>query len=528
MKNKHITYIFKSLVLLGLFLTYSCSDYLDQNPDNRIKLDTEVKIKKSLTSAYPKASYWALTEMASDNADEDGTGKYSPYNLIQEQSYKWMDVIGEDNDTPYSIWSQFYASIQTACAALDALETLEAEGKITNRTEAAAIESEARLCRAYGHFILVNLFSKTYGSTSNTDLGIPYVLKPEKHLIVTYERGTVEGVYKKIEEDLTVALKNVGDINQNITKYHWNKTAAYAFAARFYLYYQKYDKAIEYANLALGDNPSTKLRPWLADGMLISSNNPDPAFNRYVSANQECNFLLVPAESLWGRISGPYSIGLGMTLKDITTKEIAPDGNLPVGGKVKYRYITYLSGGKVVCIKFKEYFEYFDKVAGIGWTHIVQPLFTADETLLTRAEAYTLSNQLDKAVTDLDMFTKNFTYYNNPISSSKETLLKFSREQTAYDPSSFDKPSGKKTINRADLSEDQKDIINPILQARRCLTIHEGLRWFDINRYNIEIYRRKIFNGAILVTDRLKVDDPRRAFQIPQQMVAAGIEPNPR
>lgn len=43
-------------------------------------------------------------------------------------------------------------------------------------------------------------------------------------------------------------------------KYHFNKKAAYAFAARFSLYYMNYDKTIEYANAVLGNNPASVLR----------------------------------------------------------------------------------------------------------------------------------------------------------------------------------------------------------------------------------------------------------------------------
>jgi hypothetical protein len=39
-------------------------------------------------------------------------------------------------------------------------------------------------------------------------------------------------------------------------KYHFNRKAAYAFAARFNLYYQKWDKAISIRHKVLGNNPS--------------------------------------------------------------------------------------------------------------------------------------------------------------------------------------------------------------------------------------------------------------------------------
>ena len=355
---------------------------------------------------------------------------------------------------------------------------------------------------------------------------VPYVLESEKNLIVEYERGTVEYVYSKINEDIEDALPHVRKINQTVKKYHWNKEAAYAFAGRFNLYYKQYKKAIDYFTIALGDNPGSSLRNWRADG--ANAFNVDIACNQYIAADQTTNYLLIPTETLWGRISGPYKLGVGMAMQSITMSEIAPNATLPVGGGLLYSYNTYLAGAKVILIKIKEYFEYFDKLGGIGWTHIVQPVFTADIALLERAEAYALSGDLDLATADLDTFVKAFTYYKAGNTTSKEVLIAYYEGLENYDPLAYFKPSPKKAINLQGLSDDQKNVLHGILHAKRMLTVHEGHRWFDIRRYDIEIYRRIIEDGNIVLTDRLPVGDKRRTFQIPQQMVAAGIEANPR
>ena len=63
---------------------------------------------------------------------------------------------------------------------------------------------------------------------------------------------------------------------------------------------------------------------------------------------------------------------------------------------------------------------------------------------------------------------------------------------------------------------------------RRIATLNEGLRWPDIKRYGIVIYRRSIANNNIVVTDEMPVNDARRAMQIPKSVVLAGMQPNPR
>ena len=67
----------------------------------------------------------------------------------------------------------------------------------------------------------------------------------------------------------------------------------------------------------------------------------------------------------------------------------------------------------------------------------------------------------------------------------------------------------------------------------------QGLRWFDIKRYGIEIWRRTLqpdpkagqYDAAFKpyrLDDVLTVDDPRRAMQIPQDVISAGFKANPR
>ena len=47
-------------------------------------------------------------------------------------------------------------------------------------------------------------------------------------------------------------------------------------------------------------------------------------------------------------------------------------------------------------------------------------------------------------------------------------------------------------------------------------------------RYGIEIYRRAIKDDNVTVYDTMKKEDPRRAIQLPDQVINAGIEANPR
>jgi len=79
---------------------------------------------------------------------------------------------------------------------------------------------------------------------------------------------------------------------------------------------------------------------------------------------------------------------------------------------------------------------------------------------------------------------------------------------------------------------EMENLIHCLLHIRRIHTMHEGLRWFDTKRYGIVTHRRLFdLSASILscvVYDSLTVNDPRRAIQIPYDIVAAGLTPNPR
>ena len=71
--------------------------------------------------------------------------------------------------------------------------------------------------------------------------------------------------------------------------------------------------------------------------------------------------------------------------------------------------------------------------------------------------------------------------------------------------------------------ENGRAMLRFILHARRIETVCDGLRWFDIKRYGIEIEHN--INGTV---EKLAWDDERRALQLPQDVIYAGVEGNPR
>ena len=518
-------YIGFSIIALGLTLT-SCDDWLDKLPDNRMELQTPSDVSSLLVSAYPSAHPAYLLEMYSDNTDECVNPSWSEASRFQAQAYKWEDITetGED-ESPQELWNKHYIAIASANAAID---LIEGKGSPAEYSEQLG---EALLCRAYAMFQLSTVFCKAYNpATASTDLGLPYPTHPEKVVGTVYTRGTMEDLYGQIDKDLQRGLPLVSS-NYSKPKFHFNTEAAKAFAARFYLYKGDFAKAITYATEVLGADPTAKARDWAAYSALNMNQQIRP--EAWVSADEKCNFLLQTVYSEWGAISGPYRLGdkYAHSYRITYDEDIASKGPFGAANSTfKQRVWSNTALAKLFHRKVPYEFEYTDLQAGIGYAHAEYAVFTTEQLLLERAEAYALSGELQKAVDDYNTIMK--IYQNYPKTFTLKQIVDFYNGVDYYTPKKATvKKHFVKPVYTIDAEgSDQEALLQAILHLRRIMEVGEGYRMQDVKRYGIVIYRRQTNTSFTIstVTDSLTVDDPRRAIQLPQDVITSGLEPNDR
>ena len=521
----------------------ACDDYLDVLPDNRAALDTDEKITDLLVSAYPETSFFMLTELYSDNTDRnDQSSSYTAYTRLQEQAATWQDVTEVSQDTPYTIWDHCYKSI---AAANNVIIAINDKGR---PEQLRAQLGEALLCRAFCHFMLANVFCLPYSPlTADTDMGITYITHPESEVSPVYDRGTMAQLYANIAADIEEGVPLVSDELHTVVKYHFNVKAANAFAARFFLYYMQpdrsnLDKAISYATAVLGDRPGDALRDWKALGQITI--NGGQRANAFVSAEDRANLLILSTASYWEWIYGPTSVGYKYTHNDkiAETESVKSTGFWGNHNNFYFDVATASSGPKVLMYKLAQFFQYTDVTKGVGYPKMMMPVLTTDALILDRAEAYALKGDYVKAYQDLTTWMHAFTNTTGSVDATKlentygeyvddgtggSNIFGNSTGMAYYTP---EMPTPKKRLNPDFTIQpgQQENLIHAILHARRVTTLHEGLRWFDVKRYGIEIYRRGVKDGNITVYDTMRKDDPRRAIQLPQNVIKAGITPNPR
>jgi len=501
---KHIKYnIIK--VLAFVLLATSCNDVLDETPDNRIEtLDTPEKIAELLVGAYPDAAYVPFLEPMSDNAGDKGPSADTGIDFattLNKRMYFWDDINDIDDDTPTNYWNRAYKAIAQANQALASIEALG------DSEELKALKGEALVCRAYAHFMLVSIFSKAYSTaTASSDIGIPYVTKPETVLLGDYERGTVAQVYDQIQSDIEIGLPLIKD-NYKVPAFHFTKKAAHAFASRFYLNKGEWQKVIDHSNEALGANVANVLRDWT--NQYAPSTYSEQNYLYTSSTAEPANLLLVSASSIYGRFHYNARYQMNSTIAS----------QLFFGRNISGRFWSFgIYGSSDLYYnipKFQEYFKVSNQAAGTGSAFVSYVLLSTDEVLLNRAEAYAMLGQFDNATNDINMSlsvkSENYNAATDALTASDIATIYQGFPGTIYTPF-YSIPSG------------SLPFVAAILDIKQTVFYNDGLRWFDVKRHNMEVTHTDILGNSY----NLPKGDNRRQLQIPEAAQSFGIPQNPR
>ena len=556
--------LFIAIALIGLS---SCKDFLEKVPDTRVYLVNLDQLEQLLVTAYSNNNYAVVGELSSDNVidtnspSEDGMRyNYSSYNQYDEQIYAWQDVTLDisDSDSPSGIWNGCYGAIAAANAVLEKLEEFDTLGEIegeaitaSDKARMDAIRGEAYMIRAYHHYILAQVFCMPYRGPqiSATLPGIPYATKPETELDPKYDRGTLQQTYDNIESDLKLGLQYVTDEFYEVPKYHFNVAASHAFAARFYTAKREYDKVIEQANAAFKGNDPATMRNDFWDQDFYELDN---GARYYTSVDRPGNFMMIDTYSTWlrrwghrfwtareglrGSIGGPgpswenckFSHGSGKSKEEWAMMPCFMNSFLSSSSNSEY--------GAIFLGTCWEQFEYTDKIAGIGYVHMIRPEFTSQETILLRAEANLFLGNIDAAFDDLYLWNHEHlqldsTANYNMTELTKEDIIKFYnvdyQRRRNYANFGIMKDFHIDEVCPSDKYHMTPEI-EPYMQClqhfRRIQMIHMGNRWFDIKRFGFSYNHKMGINDVYT----LEVLDPRYAIQIPNEVIGAGLEPNPR
>lgn len=487
--NKTILYIIGAA---ALFFT-SCNKFLEHNPDQRSEIETGEQLSELLVSAYPLAAYQGFLEAKTDNiVDNFGMPDYIE---VLRKSFLFEDPEYEYQDSPIYYWSNAYKAIASANEALVKIAALPNPEAYNDQ------KGEALVARAYAHFMLVNLFSKFYhAETASKEPGIPYVMGPQTDLTVKYERETVAITYQKIEADLVEGLRLIKD-GYKATRYHFTRSAAHAFASRFYLYQKRYQESLRHAEQAIPGDMIMNLRDYLNVYDKMSWNEFG---QHYMSSKEKSNLLIVSAISNYGY---QYHANRYSTNQNVFNELVE---NTPAGLLDVMYYNSYQR--ELQSYFFEKYDTQFipsGANATIGLTYTGYSLFDSEEVFFNRMESLVYLGRIDEAVGELNRYVATRVYTYTPARAISKQSIKnyFFSDKADYN------------------DEDYKTgVIETILNFRRVEFLHQGLRYFDLLRHKRTIKRRTNDGKEF----EINYDDNRTVAQMPAEVVSSGITLNPR
>jgi hypothetical protein len=307
-----------------------------------------------------------------------------------------------------------------------------------------------------------------------------------------------------IEKDITDGMPLIddqaygGDGNNasNLARFHFTTAAAHAFASRYYLFKKDYDKVIEHSDAVLnGSDVNSTLRPWTTTYRTYTTNELSLAYTR---SSEKANLLLCETASNWGTSFNGLRYSTGASRMDEMLYRFNPAQGF-------YAYSSYYTNSGIYFIyKFRQHFVRIGTNATTGYAYAILPLFTVEEVLLNRAEAYAMKVEFRKALNEMNAFISTRVLNYNP----EQHNVTYNRLYNLYDE-----------------TDNKKAIVRGILELRRIEFLHEGLRWFDILRHKIPV----VHTTREGETFELGPDDPRRILQLPAEAISAGgLEPNAR
>ena len=494
---------FCSLVLL-LGIT-SCDSFLDEIPDNRVELNTLDKAAQLLTNGYSAASPAYTDWMTNDVQFTIGT----TIRPSQLELYTWSEVNNggpNEFDTPDFYWFLTYEAIAHANEVLATLDDLPVEND-EDQQRRDALEGEAKLIRAYSHFMLVNMFGEHFDrDDSGRDLGVPYVKDPETTFIQQYERESVRRVYAEIEDDLLDGLELISDnFFLNSGKYHFTRNAALAFASRFYLYMLDVRESLDYSNQLLGGDPTAFIRDMTTETYRAAKSSITGYPQLYSSADEPANLLLMRKLSLVQR--NDFAFASSNSFYNGLFNQNPLPGTTDERENPAFVKGQDLNGDQgLFPVRYENLFQRSSLNSNVGTPYHIGIMLRGEEVLFNRIECNIYLNNFQEAIDDLNiLFRRRYSgEYEDVTLESLRTFIGVENDPTF---------------------SDFLVLFNVLIIEKRKEFIAQGMRWFDAKRWGLTM-SHDLSDGSLIT---LQPGDPRWVLQIPNSAIqVGGLEPNPR
>lgn len=290
-------------VLLLLFISTSCSDYLDDQPKDKqtdkqlyatkggfYAASNGVYNKLSSSSLYGKTLTYEMIDVLSKRYGPQTNDTY----LTALNSWDYADSQVENKVS--SVWSEAYNTIMN-CNVI--LENIENQQGILTETEASILKGEMLAMRAFLHFDLLRLFGPIL-ALDNNGISIPYNENTTVQVLDFLPANEI--IYDKILKDLNQsesllenrdpvitegALAYMPEDNEGLQLHYrqmrFNYYSVLALKARVFLYANDKENALIAAKKILEDPTANgHFPPVDPNKLLANTTTPDRFFSTEV------------------------------------------------------------------------------------------------------------------------------------------------------------------------------------------------------------------------------------------------------
>lgn len=229
-----------------MFSVTSCEDYTDITPKGSLVIETAAQFYEMVSlpnRGYPINNFQYLSDdQWMREANVIGrTPNIDILNFTFDESVDRVSLL-----TGSSFYNQAYTYINRWNTIITLVDNSKGEENIKQLAKA-----EAKIYRAYDHFLLINTYAKGYDpQTAATDGGICIMDKFD--LEAQPSKSTVAQVYAFIQKDIEEALPYLQE--KPLDVYHPSLAFAYAFKAKVHLFKREIAQAQAAAEKSLSYN----------------------------------------------------------------------------------------------------------------------------------------------------------------------------------------------------------------------------------------------------------------------------------
>lgn len=465
-----------SSVLLGilvLLISTSCSDFLEEDPQNLVSTSnyysTEQDAIAAVNSVYAylgsydasrgntagvyHSTFWITQGLASDEMlnNQLGTPQYDQLATFSHNA---------DNAALLEIWQIHYKTISLANIAIDRIPLIDMDVDLQNR-----LVNEAKFLRGLLYFNMVRMFGE-----------IPLVISEEAPL--NPEAAAVPDIYDQIIQDLTDAesLPDDGSIQEGRA----TSGAAKGILAKVYLRLGEYQMA------------AAKAKEVIDSGQYDLWDNFDEAFDISSRGGKEAVFSVGFGDG-GGAISfwevGQFNVRL---LPAALSREV--DG------------VSNTQGWQIAVPDLYNTYEEFDERKEATF----MTSFIASEGTLVNLDKIYIDKYWDRVADP----TAGGSFNDFPVLRYSDVLLTYAEAQARLNNFSEANDYLNMVRERANLEEinasTMDEFIDIILSERRKEFVAEGMRWFDLTRLGR-------LEQAVQEAKNISVGSQYYLFPIPQR-----------